>query len=153
MQDSLTPTDKRILQALRQNGRISWVNLSKIVNLSASACQRRVEAMQVSGVIKRFTLDIDAAKMGQTIQAFIQVKVERQNIDTAHAFRKTVSSYPEVQGFYKLSGNIDYLVNVTLGDIKALSEFIDTRLLALEGVVDASSAIVLDELLCAPSVY
>lgn len=140
--------DKRLITALRENGRISWVNLAEKVNLSASACQRRVEALQAAGVIKKFTVDLDPLSMGQTIHAFINVKVERQNVDTANAFRARITSYPEVQACYKLSGNIDYLINVAAADIKALSSFIDNKLLALEGVVDASSAIVLEDLEC-----
>jgi len=142
----LNESDARLIDALKANGRMSWVKLAKIVNLSPSACQRRVEALQASGIIRRFTVDLDDVKMGRPIRAFIQVKVERQNVDTASGFRETLISYPEVQGFYKLSGNIDYLVNVSFPDIQALSDFIDNRLLALDGVVDASSAIVLDDL-------
>jgi len=138
--------DKRILAILAKNSRMSWVQLSNAVNLSAPACQRRVEAMQASGVIKGFTLETDPYKMGQTIHAFINVKVERQNIETATAFRRTVASYPEVRSCYKLSGSVDYLVDLVIEDIRALSEFIDQRLLALDGVVDASSAIVLEAL-------
>jgi len=142
----LSEIDDKIISVLRKDGRISWVTLAKAVNLSPSACQRRVEALQASGIIRHFTVALDEAQMGRAIRAFIQVKVERQNVTTASAFRKRLSSYPEVQGFYKLSGNIDYLVNVSFPDIQALSDFIDRRLLALDGVVDASSAIVLDDL-------
>jgi len=142
----LNESDDKLIKALTADGRMSWVNLAKTVNLSPSACQRRVEALQASGIIRRFTVDLDDPKMGRPIRAFIQVKVQRQDVETAIAFRKSLSAYPEVQGFYKLSGNIDYLVNVSFPDIQALSDFIDNQLLALEGVVDASSAIVLDDL-------
>ena len=138
--------DRRILTILRDDGRISWVQLSERVNLSPSACQRRVEAMQASGLIKRFSVDLDGDRLGLTVQAFISVKVERQNIGTAEGFRDKVTHYPEVMGFYKLSGNIDYLIHLRVRDIPALSEFIDRRLLALDGVVDASSSIVLEDL-------
>ena len=144
--------DKRLITAHKQNARISWVNLAEKVNLSASACQRRVEALQSAGVIKKFTVDLDPLAMGLTIHAFISVKVERQNVDTASAFRARITAYPEVQACYKLSGNIDYLINVAAADIKALSSFIDNKLLALEGVVDASSAIVLEDLECSGAV-
>lgn len=138
--------DKRIIRALRDDGRLSWVQLSALVNLSPSACQRRVEALQASGIIRRFTVDLDPLAIGATIHALIQIKVERQDTDTAIAFRDRISSYPEVSGFYKLSGNIDYLAHVHVADIPALSDFLDRRVLALPGVVDASSAIVLDDL-------
>jgi len=138
--------DKRILKVLQSEGRLSWVKLAERVNLSPSACQRHVEAMQASGMIKRFTLNIDPVKVGLNIHAFIHVKVERQRVETASAMRATIQTYPEVQALYKISGPFDYLVDIVVVDIKALSDFIDNKLLALDGVSDASSSIVLDNL-------
>lgn len=144
--NDLNDADIRILDILRQNGRISWTDMATIAGLSPSACQRRTEALRRAGVITGFTATIDRQKTGQSIHAFIHIKVERQKIDIAQAFRRRVRAYPQVQGFYKLSGAIDYLVDVYVADIAALSDFIDNKLLALEGVVDASSSIVLEEL-------
>lgn len=141
-------TDMRILASLAQDARQSWVALSDAVSLSPSACQRRVEAMREAGVIERFTVDVNAHKVGLTIEAFIQIKVERQKTDRAQNFRRNIAAYPEVRAAYKLSGNIDYLVHIFVADIAALSSFIDLKLLSLDGVVDASSAIVLEALEC-----
>lgn len=141
----LSSIDKKIIRELSLNARISWVNLGAEVGLSPSACQRRVEALQTSGVIKRFTVDVDPVAVGQAIHAVVQIKVERQDVETARAFRARLSSYTEISGFYKLSGAIDYLIHLHVSDIRALSDFLDNRLLALDGVVDASSAIVLAE--------
>ncbi len=142
--------DKSIMAELRKDGRVSWVQLAERVNLSPSACQRRVEALISTGVIERFSIMIDPEKIGQTIQAVISVKVERQKIETAEAFRKRIMTYPEVHSFFKLSGSVDYQMMVRVGDIKALSHFIDHKLLALDGVVDANSAIVLEDYPCTP---
>ena len=141
----LTKIDKNIIRELSGNARMSWVNLGAAVGLSPSACQRRVEALQASGVIKRFTVDVDPEAVGQAIHAVVQIKVERQDVTTARTFRDRLSSYSEISGFYKLSGAVDYLIHLHVADIGALSDFLDNRLLALDGVVDASSAIVLAE--------
>lgn len=141
----LTQIDKKIIHALSEQGRMSWVNLGTEVGLSPSACQRRVEALQASGVIKRFTVEVDPEAVGQAIHAVVQIKVERQDVETARTFRARLASYSEISGFYKLSGTIDYLIHLHVADIRALSDFLDNRLLALDGVVDASSAIVLAE--------
>ncbi len=143
-------TDKRIIAELAKDGRVSWVQLSERVNLSASACQRRVEALLSTSVIERFTVSVAPQMMGHNIQAVISIKVERQKIESAEAFRRKIKSYPEVHNFVKLSGSIDYQITVWVEDIKALSHFIDNKLLALGGVVDANSAIVLENYLCAP---
>ena len=142
----LDQADRRIIRALERDGRLPWVQLGAAVNLSPSACQRRVEAMQRAGLIRGFTVELDAQQAGFGVHALVQIKVERQDVDTAREFRARMGSYAEVSGFYKLSGNIDYLAHVHVADIRALSDFLDTRVLALPGVVDASSAIVLDDL-------
>ena len=137
--------DMRILAALEGNARLPWVALSQIVNLSPSACQRRVEALQESGVIEKFTVRTNARARGLTVHAFIQIKVERQAVERAKALRAKIADYPEVKGAWKLSGQIDYLVEVQVADIATFSRFIDENLLSLDGVVDASSSIVLEE--------
>jgi len=141
----LSKIDRKLIRALSENGRMSWVNLGAAVGLSPSACQRRVEALQANGVIRKFTVDIKPEAVGQAIHAIVQIKVERQDVETARSFRDRLSSYPEISGFYKLSGAVDYLIHLHVEDITALSNFLDNRLLALDGVVDASSAIVLAE--------
>ena len=147
MQDSikLTDADRRILEALEMNGRLSWVALGQTVNLSPSACQRRVEALQAAGVIERFTVDTNARRRGLTVHAFVQLRVERQKVERAKALRAEIAAYPEVVGAWKLSGAVDYLIEVRVADIAALSLFLDEKLLGLEGVADASSSIVLEE--------
>lgn len=140
--------DKRLLRALWQDGRISWVALAEKAHLSASACQRRVESLLSRGIIRRFTTELDFHEMGYDIHAFVHVKVVRQNVESARDFRKKIQAYPEVQACYKLSGQTDFLLDVIARDIRALSTFLDEKLLALDGVADASSSIVLEELPC-----
>ena len=141
----LSAADVRILDQLEANGRLSWVALGQAVNLSPSACQRRVEALQASGVIERFTVETNARKRGLTVHAFVQLRVERQKVERARALRAKIADYAEVVGAWKLSGAVDYLVEVRVADIAALSAFLDEKLLGLEGVTDASSSIVLEE--------
>jgi len=143
-------TDKRLIAELMKDARISWVQLSERVNLSASACQRRVEALIAANIIERFTVAISPEMTGHNIQAVISIKVERQKVDSTQGFRERLKSYPEVHSFVKLSGSVDYQITVWVEDIKALSDFIDNKLLALNGVVDANSAIVLENYDCAP---
>lgn len=147
MQESvaLTAADRRILDALSRDARQSWVALGRAVNLSPSACQRRVEALQAAGVVRGFGVRTDPRALGLTVHAFVQLRVERQKVERARALRRTVAAYPEVVGAWKLSGAVDYLVEVRVADIAALSAFLDEKLLGLDGVTDASSAIVLDE--------
>jgi len=69
--------DQSILHHLARDGRISWTELAEQVNLSASAVQRRVQALQTKGLIKHFTVALDAKQLGHEVRAFVEVKVPR----------------------------------------------------------------------------
>ena len=145
MQDlpTLDRYDIAILSALQRNGRATWLELGELVNLSATAAQRRVRALRDSGVIQRFTVDLDRTRLGQEVHAFVSVNVDRQDLKLAEAFRRAVSLYPEVQACYKLSGSVDFILDVVAPNIASYGRFLDERILSLAGVKDASSAIVL----------
>lgn len=135
----------RILKVLQEDGRISWTNLARRVNLSASACQRRVESMAESGVIRNFTVNLDEAALGHAVKAFVAVNVDRQNTKLAEEFRRKVREHPQVQACHMISGTIDFMLEVVAADIEALGNFIDGELLTMPAVKDASSSIVLKE--------
>lgn len=136
--------DLTILAALQRDGRMTWLDLGELASLSASAAQRRVRGLRDAGVIRRFTVELDRPSLGHDVHAFVSVNVERQDIQLAEAFRRTVVTYPEVQACYKLSGDVDYLLDVVAATIPSFGRFLDERILSLPGVKDASSAIVLD---------
>jgi DNA-binding Lrp family transcriptional regulator len=136
--------NREILSALQKDGRITWLKLAESVNLSAAAVQRRVEALQESGLIKRFTIALDPMRLGHSVHAFVSVNVDRQKITLAEEFRRTIRSYPEVQACYMATGDVDFLLDVVAEDLRSYGKFIEEKLLSLPGVKDASSTIVLD---------
>ena len=81
--------DTRILLALQEDGRMSWSRLAKRINLSASACQRRVEALIERGVIDNFTVNLNEKSLGHRVKAFVEVNVDRQSTDLAQDSRST----------------------------------------------------------------
>lgn len=137
--------DRKILRELARDGRASWLELSDWVSLSPSACQRRVQAMLDKGLIRHFSAELDHKAMGYQVRAFVQVKVERHNLTKAEEFRDAVRAYPEVQSCHKLAGSIDYILDVISPSLESFAEFIETKLLSLSVVTDASSSIVLEE--------
>ena len=136
--------DISILATLQADGRMSWVELGETVSLSATAAQRRVRALQTAGVIRGFTVALDSERLGHAVQAFVSVSIERRAVDLATEFRNTVARYPEVQSCYKLTGDVDFLLNIVAADIGSFARFIERRILSLGAVRDASSAIVLE---------
>ena len=135
--------DRRILSVLQDDGRISWSQLAERISLSASACQRRVEALANDGVIENFTVNLNEAALGHSVKAFVEVNVDRQNTDLAQDFRRKVREHPQVQACHMISGTIDFMLEVVASDLNAFGEFIDGELLSMPAVKDASSSIVL----------
>lgn len=138
--------DHKILRELQIDGRLSWVDLAERVNLSATACQRRVQAMLDKGIIDGFFARIDPEALGYEVEAYVSVYVDRQDVELAHKFRDSIRNYPEVQTCRMMTGQVDYLLRVVATDLKAFGRFIEEKILRLPGVKDASSSIVLDRI-------
>lgn len=135
--------DTLILKTLQEDGRISWSRLAQRINLSASACQRRVEALIDKGVIEHFTVRLNEKALGHRVKAFVEVNVDRQSTDLAQDFRRKVLEHPQVQACHMVSGTIDFMLEVVASDLDAFGRFIDGELLSMPAVKDASSSIVL----------
>ncbi len=135
--------DTEILSTLQTDGRITWSQLAKRVNLSASAVQRRVEALLERGVIENFTVNLNEAMLGHNVKAFVTVHIERQNMELAEDFRRRVREHPQVQACHMISGSIDFILEIVASDLDAFGKFIDADLLSMPAVKDASSSIVL----------
>lgn len=137
--------DADILHELERDGRISWVRLAERVNLSPSACQRRVESMRSNGVIERFTVHLNEAALGQGVKALVAVRIDRQDPGIAREFRSWVAGHPRVQTCHMVSGPEDFVLEVVAPDLESFGEFLDGELLSLPAVKDASSSIVLGQ--------
>ena len=135
--------DTEILTALQADGRITWSQLATEVNLSASAVQRRVESLVERGVIENFTVNLNEAALGHSVKAFVTVNVERQDTKLAEEFRRRVREHPQVQACHMISGSIDFILEIVASDLDSFATFIDSELLSMPAVKDASSAIVL----------
>lgn len=143
---TLDSFDIAILNHLRVDARISWAKLGEHISLSASATQRRVQSLEQAGIIRHFTIALDSAALGQEVRAFVQVKITRHDSQAATQFKQAVLTYPEVQACHKISGNTDFMLNVTAKDLPSFSQFLENKILYLPGVKDASSSIVLESI-------
>ncbi len=141
---TLDTFDVKILNTLSVDGRIPWVTLAERVNLSPTACQRRVRLLEEAGVIASYGARIDLAALGFDVEAFVAVRVERQSTDLAENFRRDVLEHDEVQSCHMLSGDIDFMLRVVAADLKSFGAFIQDKLLNRPGIKDASSMIVLE---------
>ncbi|HPQ93968.1 MAG: Lrp/AsnC family transcriptional regulator [Thiothrix sp.] len=136
--------DWLIIYALRQDGRTSWARLAEQLHLSASSIQRRTQALQQAGIIRHFTVALDNRALGHEVRAFVQVRINRHDPKAARQFHDAVIGYPEVEACHKISGNTDFMLNITAPDLPRFARFLENRILYLPGVVDARSSIVLE---------
>jgi Lrp/AsnC family transcriptional regulator, leucine-responsive regulatory protein len=144
MQADLDRTDLRILRELQRDGRMPVVELADKVSLSPTACQRRLRKLEDSGVIERYAAVLNPAALGQTIQAFVRVSIERQSKDAAEAFEAAIKRQPEVRACYVMTGDLDFLLHVLVPDLQAFAEFSMKVLIGLPGVKDVRSSLVLE---------
>lgn len=140
----LDRTDRRILAALQQDGRMSHLALAEQVGLSPTPCARRVRALETAGVIQGYAALVDPRRVGQSIQAIVQIKLEQHTDEIADRFRRSLQERPEVMACYAMAGDMDFLLHVVVRDIEALSDFTLRRLLRIPGVRDVRSSVVLE---------
>ncbi|GAB2499506.1 Lrp/AsnC family transcriptional regulator [Arenimonas alkanexedens] len=140
---SLDRTDLALLAILQREGRISNAELAERVRLSASACLRRVQRLEQSGVLAGYGALLDPARVGLGLQAFVRVQLASHDADAIAAFTARVNGWDEVVACHALTGDMDYLLHVAVQDLAHFSRFLLDRLLNASGVADVNSSFVL----------
>lgn len=112
--------DKRILDALRQNARISNVDLAAMVGLSASACARRIRYLEESGVIRGYTVVLNTVETEGRRPVFIQVKLANPTAEHMRRFEAAARKCEEVRECFLITGSADYLLRI---EIDGFEEF------------------------------
>jgi len=140
----LDRTDKRLLVAMQENGRISNLELAELVGLSPSPCSRRVKQLEEEGYIQQHITLLNPEKIDLKLTAMLFISMDRHTPDRFEAFEKEVSSYPEVLECSLITGqSSDYLLKVVVPDMDAYQEFLLGRLTRIKGVSGVHSSLVL----------
>ena len=140
---TLDRTDLALLRALQSEGRLSNVELAERVNLSPSACLRRVQRLEADGVITGYRAEVDAAKLGLGLRAFVRVQLKSHGAADIARFADSIRAWDEVERCHALTGDMDYLIEVRVADLEHFSRFLLDRLLADGQVADVNSSFVL----------
>lgn len=135
--------DLHILEVLQQDGRITNADLADKVSLSASACLRRVQRLEQSGVISGYSARVEPRAVGLGLQAFVRVQLSRHDAESIDHFVRRVAESGEVVACHALTGDMDYLLHVVVEDLDHFSRFLLDRLLNDSGVADVNSSFVL----------
>jgi DNA-binding Lrp family transcriptional regulator len=113
----------RILHTLRRDGRISNAELAARVGLSPSACLRRVQELERSGVIRGYRAVLDRGRLGVGFTAFMAVGLSSHTKAAQEAFERAVAAAPEVIECHNVTGTIEYLLRVEVADLAAYKRF------------------------------
>ncbi len=140
---ALTDIDLKILAILQNDCRIPNAELAERVGASASACWRRVKALEEAGVIERYVAQVNPRKTGLQFHALVHVQLTRHAPDKIVDFIRAVEASPEVKECYATTGQADYHLRVLTKDIDAYNRFLETFLFRLPAVSSAQTNVVL----------
>jgi Lrp/AsnC family leucine-responsive transcriptional regulator len=133
--------DHLILDALQKDGRISNVQLAAAVNLSESACLRRVRALEDEGFIDRYAALLNQTKAGLSGNVFVHIGLHREEQSELAAFEEAVKGIPEVMECYLMTGEFDYLLRVVVANMADFERLHNESLTRLPGVARVNSSV------------
>lgn len=133
--------DKLILKALQLDGRVSNKQLARQVNLSESACLRRVRALEESGMIERYVAMVSQAHANLPGNVLVHIGLHREEQSELAAFEKAVQEIPEVMECYLMTGEFDYLLRVVVTDMADFERIHKDALTRLPGVARVNSSV------------
>lgn len=140
---ALDPTDIRILGVLQKRGRISNADLSEAVNLSPSACHRRVQRLESDGYIRDYVALLDPRKLGVPTTVFVEITLQGQADEVLDAFEKAVARIPDVLECHLMAGSADYILKVVAENTEDFARIHRQYLTRLPGVAQMQSSFAL----------
>ncbi len=132
--------DKKLLSILQTNGRISNVELSEAVNLSESACLRRVKSLEERGFIDKYVALLDQKRVGLTDTVFVHIVLKREEKSELLAFEEAVKEIPEILECYLMTGEFDYLLHLVVANMADFERLHNESLTQLPGVSRVNSS-------------
>lgn len=135
--------DRRILETLQLEARITNQELAKRVGLSPAPCWRRLKRLESAGVIAGYATLLSAPAIGLPIQAYALVSLENHHAETVAAFDQLVRNRPEVLECHAMSGTNDYLLRIVAASMDAYDRFLATHVLQLAAVRSVNTSFVL----------
>jgi Lrp/AsnC family leucine-responsive transcriptional regulator len=141
----LDRTDRRILECLQTNGRLSNVALARQVNLTATPCLERVRRLERDGYIRGYTAVLDPALVGAGLLVFVEITLSHTSPDVFRDFRIGVLQLREVLDCHLVSGNFDYLIKARVRDMQEFRALLGEKILPLPGVNGSRSYVVMEE--------
>jgi len=143
MAKDLDRLDRRLLDELQSNARLSNQELAQRVGLSPAPCWRRLKRLEESGYIAGFATLLNAAAIGLPVLAYALVSLENHHPESVRQFDQRVRERPEVLECHSMSGANDYLLRIVAASMEAYEHFLSTQLLQLPAVRSVNTSFVL----------
>ena len=141
----LDDIDIKILTFLQRDCTISVADIGKEVGLSTTPCWRRIQKLEEMGIIQRRVAILDARKVNAGVTVFVSISTDQHSLAWLEKFHAAVASLPEVVEFYRMSGEVDYLLRVVVPDIAAYDTFYK-KLIARVEISKVSSAFAMEQI-------
>ncbi len=140
---ALDVLDRKMLQELQQDGRITNQRLSELVGLSPSPCLRRLRQLESERVITGYVALVDPVAVGLSVTAFVRIRLDRQDDRHLAAFEDAVAGFPEVMECYLMSGEADYQLRVLVPSLAAFEDFLRFKLTRIPAVAEVTTSFAL----------
>ncbi|MEJ1162077.1 Lrp/AsnC family transcriptional regulator [Variovorax sp. CCNWLW186] len=140
---SFDKTDLAILRVLLLDSRKTLQEIGNEVGLSPTSCWTRIKKLEATGVIKRYTIDVDPAKLGYHDSVIVQVTLESHTDETLYDFGRTLATIPEIQEAYLVSGDYDYYIRIAVRDTRDYERLLREKLYKIPGIRHSKSHFVL----------
>ena len=141
----MDPIDRKILNTLQLDGRITNLALAQTCGLSTAACYERVRRLRDSGYIQRYVALLDPARLDRALLVFVEVLLDRTTDDAFNTFAAHVQTLPDVMECYMVAGGFDYLLKVRVSDMAAYRTFLGATLAMMPGVRETRTYPVIED--------
>jgi Lrp/AsnC family transcriptional regulator len=138
-------TDRKILVHLQDNAAQPVAEIARKVGLSVTPCWRRIQRLEEIGVIRKRVALLDPTRVGVGMSVFVTLRTDQHNADWLESFATMISEMPEVVEFYRMSGEVDYLLRVVVADMAAYDAFYRTLISRVQ-LTDVSSSFAMEEI-------
>jgi Lrp/AsnC family transcriptional regulator len=137
--------DRQILDLLQRDATRPVSEIAESIHLSTTACWKRIQKLEESGVIRKRVALLDGVKLGVGVTAFVAIKTNQHNTEWLERFHAVVTAIPEVAEFYRMSGEVDYLLRVVVPDIAGYDGVYKQLIRGIE-LFDVSSSFAMEQL-------
>ena len=137
--------DRKILSLLQQDASLSVAEIGSRVGLSSTPCWKRIQRLEGDGVIQRRVALVDQDKLGLGVTVFVSIETGDHSQDWLDRFAKTVGAMPEVMEFYRMAGDVDYMLRVVVADMRAYDGFYK-RLIAAAPLKNVTSRFAMERI-------